>query len=200
LETIAIDEQGRLWEGTVDGVTCLSENTAAKDLFKKYEEDPNFKIVKIFRYESTYRRSNFAIDCYGKLWSWGDDDDGILGQDYTKYPKCLNDIEGSELANAKIEKVEFDYAQGVNVFAYDDDGNVYVWGRNYKGSLGNGNGYIIYEPYCINKSYAIGGKKIVDVKNNQYSNVVLCSGGTIYETGSSSTSWKFVRSWYGANR
>lgn len=67
--------------------------------------------------------------------------------------------------------------------ALDDNGQVYSWGTNTYGQLGNGNNNRISSPTNISTSGVLMGKKIIQVSAGSYHNLALDSEGKIYSWG-----------------
>ncbi len=85
---------------------------------------------------------SLALDSNGNVWAWGDNTYGELGQGSTSttpsgVPLEVMDNSGNALgASVKIESIA---AGGSHAFAIDSAGNIWAWGYNYYGQLGNGN-------------------------------------------------------------
>lgn len=204
IESIAIDENGKLWEGNYTTVTNLSE-VEDSELAKKYKEDSNFKIEKIY-YNNTASgqgvpsSTKYAIDNYGRLWTWGVNTSGQCGNGTTTNitsPTCISDIDGVNLKD--VESIEF---VGASVIAKDKNGNVWVWGDNTNGKLGNGTTTAITKPYCINTE-KLDGKAIKDIIIDTYG-LILCDDDSVYVSGDTNingkTEWSNVGTCEGAEK
>ena len=115
------------------------------------------------------------IDNEGKVYTWGE----YIGDGTTEevsIPKCISNIEGSELQNKKIVEISNYY---YSYIAVDEDGQVYVWGVNYEGILGTGTTEDILMPQNIStiEGNCLNGKKIIDV-SYEY---LLDEEGKVYE-------------------
>lgn len=204
IRKIAIDENGKLWEGNNKEVKCLSDLTGTQ-LAEKYENDSNFKIMKIYQFGSGNYITNYAIDNYGKVWTWGNNSAGQCGNGTTneiKYPICISDIEDSNLTD--INTIES--TGNKSVIAKNNNGKVWVWGTNKNGILGDGTTQYITKPYCIN-SEKLDGKDIKEIcindeKSNYTYALILCTDGSVYVAGNSTitgtTAWSYVGTCEGA--
>lgn len=81
-----------------------------------------------------------VLDSEGKLYVWGYNEDGRLGNgavDNVLTPICINDIDSHILNRKKIIKVvTIGYDEEVSIFVLDDEGKAYSWGNNTNGQLG----------------------------------------------------------------
>ena len=106
---------------------------------------------------------NYFVDNQGKVYTWGRNSYGQLGNgtdENSNMPICISDIEGNALRGKNIIKI-----QGYDIItALDSEGKVYTWGRNRYGQLGNGTD-VEYsnETICISE---IEGNEIRE-KNNK---------------------------------
>lgn len=166
--------------GQVSDITCLN-NIPNTEL---YNAGSTLRIEQLIKKENSY----FALDSVGKIWSWGKSeiyesripDVGvecelvyqnqarhILGTGTTTNelrPVCICNKEGTDLKDKynnpefRINKIEF-YDNYV-VAATDNTGNIWVWGRNDYGELGNNTDEEVLQPFCITASITSGVKKI----------------------------------------
>ena len=90
-----------------------------------------------------------AKDSEGKLYSWGYNYDGELGNGTTEnssMPICISDIQDSPLNGKNIVEVGFGH---LNMSAIDNEGKLYKWGNNEGGQFGNGITENSSMPICI---------------------------------------------------
>ncbi len=94
---------------------------------------------------------NWFIDNKGKVYTWGWNTDGQLGDGTTtnsSIPICISDIEGNALNGKNITDV-YKGSYGYTVIAKDSNGKIYTWGYNRYGQLGNGTTTNSSVPICI---------------------------------------------------
>ncbi|CAD8173509.1 unnamed protein product [Paramecium pentaurelia] len=124
-----------------------------------------------------YAQHNYtmAIDEEGRLFSWGSNEFGRLGQNaFAKCMKLPSPI--TSFGNIKIAKL----ALGTfHVLAIDTQGNLYSWGRGLQGQLGHGNSNDCSKPNQINSLQSIR-----DVACGEAHSIALQTNGQIYVFGS----------------
>ena len=117
-----------------------------------------------------------ALDKDGKVYTWGYNEYGILGDGTTEnrsLPKCISEIEESSLKAKNITSI---YNEKGTIFAIDTEGKVHAWGYGYNGYLGDG----------TTKNNRTLPKCISDIENNELQNKIINSisrnvyYGTIY--------------------
>ena len=126
--SLAIDENGTLWtwghnsKGQLGNGTTTNSSTPIKI-------GEGTKVIEI----SAGNECSFAIDETGKLYAWGANEQSKLGlgDEETKLTPVL--IEGDTI----FKKVEASTGEGYTL-AIDEAGNLYTWGANTYGQLGNG--------------------------------------------------------------
>ena len=169
---------GRLGNGTTDDSSmpiCISDIEGSTLKGKN--------IVDV--YYNTYKM--IAKDSNGKLYSWGDNDYGQLGDGTTtdsSMPICISDIENSPLREKNI----IDVYGGFTVIAKDSSGKLYTWGENDYGQLGDGTTTNSSMPICISdmENSPLNGKDIVDVYND-FGIIAKSSDGKLYSWGDNSS-------------
>ena len=168
---------GQLGDGTTENSTtpiCISD---------KENAIKGKKIVKIVAEGYT----TVALDKNGKVYTWGRNNSGQLGDGTTEdstIPICISDKE-NELKDKEIVDavIGYNFYGGSCMIALDKNGKVYTWGRNYCGQLGDGTTEDSTIPICISdKENAIKGKKIVKVSND-YNIMALDEDGKVYTWG-----------------
>lgn len=118
---------------------------------------------------------NGFIDNDGKVYMWGDNDCGQVGDGTNTYklmPVCISDIEGSELNDKKIIAISSD---GYSTIAIDDNGDIYIWGVLPEEKISN-------TPICIRReeNNMFKNKNIVKFCSTGTENIVIDSEGKVY--------------------
>ena len=128
-------------------------------------------------------KSMIALDETGRVYTWGGNGSGELGNgtnENINIPTCISNLE-NDLNGRKIMDI---YAGSSSVIVLDETGKVYTWGKNNSGKLGNGTNENINIPTCIsNLENDLNGKKIVDIYVNYNSMIALDETGKVYTWG-----------------
>ncbi|MDR0293804.1 MAG: hypothetical protein LBH95_06605 [Oscillospiraceae bacterium] len=134
--TMAIDADGGLWAWGYNGSGQLGDGTGGT--YGDYKPTPGkIKDGTAFASVSAGDEHTMAIDADGGLWAWGRNNYGQLGDgtsgyyNYKTTPVKIKD--GTAFASVS--------AGGFYTMAIDADGNLWAWGRNYYGQLGDGSAW-----------------------------------------------------------
>ena len=128
---------------------------------------------------------NCFVDNYGKVYTWGKNDYGQLGNGTTtnsSMPICISDTENSVLKGKNIKNIS---TNRYTVCAIDDNGKVYTWGENVYGQLGNGTTTNSSMPICISdtENSVLKGKNIKNISTNRYTVCAIDDNGKVYTWG-----------------
>ena len=148
--TVGIDSDGTLWSWGYNGNGQLGDGTIAGiagtsipvRLQQKTEEGAFVDNTTKWKAVSAGYNYTVGIDSDGTLWSWGRDDDGQLGDGTTankSIPVRVQQAGGT--ANPFIDNTTKWKAAStgrVHTVGIDSDGNLWVWGYNEGGELGDG--------------------------------------------------------------
>lgn len=142
--SVALDENGNVWYwGAGPTVTSLPEG---KNSINPYKIDSsafgNSKIIKVTGVAlDTNSGYIIALDEYGKVWSWGTNYAGTLGQgsdvSYVNVPTCISDDETETLYGIKIDDIstcvsylvsDFTSGEYPYILAVDSNNRLWTWG------------------------------------------------------------------------
>ncbi|MBO5413506.1 MAG: hypothetical protein J6A29_04350, partial [Clostridia bacterium] len=181
--TVALDENDKIWtwgwnhygqlgDGTETNSStpiCIS-NIAGNSL-------NGINIVQI----STEGSYTVALDSTGKVWTWGGNWYGNLGDGTTNgrnTPICISDIEDNSLNGVKIKQIS---SGGNHTVAVDENGKVWAWGDNGYGQLGDGTTNDSNTPICISDiNSELNGKQITVVEAGVCRTVLLDNNNNKY--------------------
>ncbi len=161
-----------------DGVcAALPPSAAAVD-------DSNNNAGAIWKAISIGRYHSCAISPDDKLYCWGKNDSGQLGNGTTTNSLVPVAVSTSGVLSGKTIKdvaVE-DNSQGTCAIASDN--KAYCWGENDSGQLGNGTTTNSSVPVAVSTAGVLSGKTITDVAYGAEAPCVLTSEGRAYCWGS----------------
>jgi alpha-tubulin suppressor-like RCC1 family protein len=126
-----------------------------------------------------------ALTSDGRVFSWGFNDEGQLGNGTTSImanPLPIAVSASGLLAGRKVVAISAGYS---HVLALCADGMLVAWGENTYHQLGNGTTTSSSVPVAVDTSGALAGKSVVAIAAASYHNLALCADGTLVSWGSS---------------
>ena len=169
--------QGQLGNGTnTDSNVPLPVRTAGTPMAGK-------KIVHVSTGGNFYKGSSLALSSEGKVYSWGANDQGQLGNGTATDSNLpvLVKTEGTPMAGKKIIQTAIGVTHSM---ALDSEGKVYSWGENVNGLLGTGDAIPTLSPVLVETwRTPMEGKKIVQISAGGAHSMALDSEGNIYAWG-----------------
>ena len=168
-DTIAEITESGVITGKIQGNTKIkvldSVTGATTNIWVKVVNDENIKI-------NLGNRFTVALKQDGTLWSWGENHVGQLGLGNTTYYNEPQKITG---ITEKIVDVKSGYYHSI---ALTENGEVYTWGYNYYGQLGNGNTQNSVTPIKLS---SLGNVTKIDAY--KYITIILNDAGEVYVWG-----------------
>jgi alpha-tubulin suppressor-like RCC1 family protein len=130
---------------------------------------------------SAGKDNSLALDDRGRVWSWGRNVNGKLGNNSTTNANTPQNISKYFPRGTRIVQV----SAGEHSLAVDSDGEVWAWGWNLFGQLGNnesGLGLSKTTPQNISERFN-GGATVVQVSNGIYHSLALDDTGDVWSWG-----------------
>jgi alpha-tubulin suppressor-like RCC1 family protein len=127
---------------------------------------------------------SLALSSEGHVYSWGRNLSGQLGTGNVlnqNFPVAV-DVSGV-LSNKVIVSISSGLSHGV---ALSDDGELFAWGDNQYGQLGDGSKVGRISPVAVRRDGVLSGVKIVSVTSFGAHNLALTSEGVLVAWGSNS--------------
>ncbi|MBP9489374.1 hypothetical protein KBE88_01255, partial [Candidatus Saccharibacteria bacterium] len=124
---------------------------------------------------------SLALDSEGQIYAWGYNDYGQLGNGDTTSSNTPVKVDASGvLAGKTISQIS---AGGAHSLALDSEGQIYAWGYNDYGQLGNGDTTSSNTPVKVDASGVLAGKTISQISAGGAHSLALDSEGQIYAWG-----------------
>ena len=142
--SMAIDTEGNLWTWGYNKYGQLGNGQNGDTVYEinPIQIKPGVKFSKI----DTIAETSFAIDSKGNLWGWGYNAHAQLGNGQSGDQLCSqNPIQIN--SGVKYKDVAAGY---IHTVALDIEGNLWSWGNNGYGQLGNGSTLNSKRPVKIN--------------------------------------------------
>ena len=186
-ENCFVDNDGKVYTWGENDYGQLGNGTTTNSSMPICISDTENSVLKgkNIKNISTNRYTVCAIDDNGKVYTWGENVYGQLGNGTTtnsSMPICISDTENSVLKGKNIKNIS---ANGNTVCALDDNGKVYTWGENDYGQLGNGKTTNSSMPICISdtENSVLKGKNIKNISANGYTVCAIDDNGKVYTWG-----------------
>ena len=172
LHSLAIDEEGKLWSWGRNEKGQLGNNTItnSNNLIRvQMEESLSFKMI------ATGKVNSMAIDENGNLWAWGDNSYGQLGDG----TKTLKKVPVKIKEETKFKKVVLPIeVQEVQCLAIDEENNLWGWGNNAWGQVGDGTKTMRTSPTIIKS-----GTKFNEVAAGFWGSMAQTTEGELWSWG-----------------
>ena len=199
---VYLDENGKLWWYTSEDGFASNTNKVLTCLNGEGSVLNGVSISKVYGYSYNNNSGNkfctfFAIDDLGNVYSWGANSTGQCGNGSTTH--VLNPIKLDITGIKEIKRhvvAKSNSITAASFAAIDNDGNVYVWGENSAGLLGNGYADNILTPYKINLGEGIQIKDIdintITTDGDTVCGIILCEDGKVYTSTNSTKQWNYI--------
>ena len=124
---------------------------------------------------------SLALDSDGKVYAWGDNTNGQLGDNSTTGSSVPVSVYTSGALNGKTITA---LAAGVDhSLVLDSNGKVYAWGDNTYGQLGDASNTDSEIPVAVSTSGVLSTKTITAIATGFFFSVALDSDGKVYTWG-----------------
>ena len=179
--TVAIDENGKVYAWGDNDSGELGDGTTEDSRVPICISDISTNLINI-KEISAGQSHTVAIDEDGKVYTWGANWDGRLGDGTTtdsNIPICISDI------STNLVNIEAISAGIFHTVAIDEEGKVYTWGHNYGGQLGDGTTTDSNIPICISdiSGNELYNQKALKISANGYWTIIIDKNGKIYIFG-----------------
>lgn len=166
----ALESNGTVWGWGSNRYGQLGNGTSSTKYFKTPAEVPGLtNVVSIVTYGSTA----YALESSGKVWAWGDNSEGELGNGKTT--QSDSPIEIPELAGVKAFKHS---GTGGPMFVIKTDGTIWGWGPNTNNLLMNGKTEPSLAPLQVK-----GVSEVAEISASLDNAVIVKSDGTVWSWG-----------------
>ena len=162
-------------------VLGVQEGIARIEVTNTLNDDITYVIIKVVSGEyqptiATGYQHSLAVKANGTLWGWGSNKYGQLGKEYEdieKEPVAIKGPDGQQFKDIKMISVGYHHS-----VALTKEGEVYTWGYNAQGQLGNGTKTNNNIPTKVELP-----EKITKIATEQYRTVALGESGKVYVWG-----------------
>jgi alpha-tubulin suppressor-like RCC1 family protein len=131
---------------------------------------------------SSSLHSSFALDSTGKVYCWGLNDMGQLGNTNTESSAFPGLVYAKGVLSGKIVRAISSGAQFT--VALDSAGVLYAWGKGTEGQLGNGTNLSSTVPVKVKMDGVLAGKSVVEISAGSVSVLARTVDGKLYSWGS----------------
>jgi len=150
LHSLALDDHGRPWAWGRNSVGQLGDGTTTQRLTPVAVDLPALEGARVVSVAAGLSHG-LALDDQGRLWAWGGNGLGALGDGTgtNRYTPVAVDL--SPLGGAEVVAVAAGHGYSL---ALDEQGRLWAWGTNLYGQLGDGTGTNQYTPVAVDLSGA----------------------------------------------
>jgi alpha-tubulin suppressor-like RCC1 family protein len=179
--TVALDSDGKVYAWGWNSSGQLGDNSTTTSSVPVAVTTSGALSGKTITAITTGVTHTVALDSDGKIYAWGDNDNGQLGDNSTTNSSVPVAVTTSGALSGKTITA---IAAGTDyTIALDSDGKVYAWGDNSSGQLGDNSTTDSSVPVAVTTSGALSGKTITAVAGGTKHSLALDSDGKVYAWG-----------------
>jgi len=179
--TVALDSDGKIYAWGYNNVGQLGNNSTTESPVPVEVNTSGVLSGKTITAIAAGYTHTVALDSDGKVYSWGQNTNGQLGNNSTSHSSVPVAVYTSGVLSGKT--ITAISAGGYTTIALDSDGKVYAWGYNNVGQLGDNSTTQRIIPVAVYTSGVLSDKTITAVAAGSRSTVVLGSEGKVYSWG-----------------
>jgi alpha-tubulin suppressor-like RCC1 family protein len=169
VHTLAIEKNGRVWAWGFNSVGQLGDNT----IISKNTPVSILGAAKTFCKISAGSSHTLAIDKNGRVWAWGNNSAGQLGDNSTTSKLTPVSVLGAAKTFCQIQSGDF------HAVALDKNGRVWAWGLNDLGQLGDNS----ITNRCTPVSIAGAAKTFCKIASSGKNTVAIDKNGRVWTWG-----------------
>ncbi|MEK7954162.1 RCC1 domain-containing protein [Luteolibacter soli] len=130
---------------------------------------------------SAWNERSLALTSEGRVYAWGSNGQGALGDGTTtdRAAPVGVDVTGV-LAGKTVTAISCGYSHAL---AVTSEGEVYAWGANTSGQLGDATANSSSSPVMVDMSGALAGKTVVKIRAGLRHSLAVTSDGRLYAWG-----------------
>jgi len=179
--SLAIDSEGKVYAWGYNNSGQLGNNSTTNSNIPVQVNTSGVLAGKTITAISVGDYYSMALDSAGKVYTWGRNDSGQLGNNSTTNSSVPVQVNASGvLAGKTITTIA---AGGYHSLTLDSEGKVYAWGNNSAGRLGNNSTTSASVPVQVNTSGVLAGKTITTIAAGNHHSLALDSDGKVYTWG-----------------
>jgi len=179
LHSLALTSDGSAYAWGYNGTGQLGDGTANDHSIPTAVDSSGVLTGKVLVAVSGADDHSIALADDGTVYSWGRNDFGQLG-DGTNTQRLSPVAVGGVLAGKTVVAISGGHAHSL---ALTSNGDVYAWGYNQNGQLGNGSTAPSNVPVPVTMTGVLAGKTVIAIAAGGDHNVVLASDGHVYAWG-----------------
>jgi len=180
--SLALDSDGKVYAWGHNGNGQLGNNSTTSSSVPVQVDTSGVLAGKTITAIAAGGNHSLALDSEGKIYAWGSNTFGRLGNNSTTDSSIPVQVDTSGvLAGKTITTIAVGDAHSL---ALDSEGKVYAWGYNTFGQLGNNSTIGSIVPIQVNASGVLAGKTITAIAAGYNHSMALDSDGKIYAWGS----------------
>jgi alpha-tubulin suppressor-like RCC1 family protein len=134
---LALDDYGRLWSWGSNNYGELGDGTTTQKLLPTLLDTGFLNGAEIVAITAGDGFS-LILDDMARMWGWGRNGDGQLGDGGYISRSTPAEVNLTELGDIKPSRIQARYN---HVLMQDEQENIWAWGSNYNGQLGDGTRY-----------------------------------------------------------
>ena len=182
--TLALDSNGQIWAWGANGNGQLGNGTNTASSVPVEVDTTGVLAGRDIVQVAAGGEYSLALDSEGRVFSWGSNTNGQLGNGSTwgVYSNVPVEIDTTGvLAGRDIVQI---VAGGFHSFAIDSEGSVFAWGSNWAGQLGDGTNTNSNVPVEVDMTGVLAGRSIAQAVAGIWHSLALDSEGNVFAWGS----------------